>query len=494
MAAISSIKLDLEAKSQVYRFFISYAREDEKIAIAVYNALETAMGPSAKVFIDSGLRFGLSFQDEIKKKLDETDTLVVIDSAVLKPAFGYTGMELGYFISVMGRDLDPGSLRRIVPIYLDKPPDILAGNEGIKIDISHDTLSMTFEEYEACLGDIDYNHSTVKFLREFQDLIDNVRVKRGAPKIPRSEDQKDLPGAVKKMQLAIFSHLKTTPELTLKPQKQLMVTTSDEALHSSDGQLPKDTLLTPVGAGNPMSIFGLPSIEMSWEEFQEQTKQDKFRDSWVDAITSVVSSALQSQLEVDNSQLLVSHDEKHAYRVILTTGTKYFNGVREFNLYFVESLKRADFGNRDTTVLFKGLELLCRFRSLFLERNSEFSSMSFRIAQTTAIKEMARSMERELNLLRRDALEVGLDKAPVWAEFVDWTRLLQLAEVWRPLESKIRQGLSNIRRSEPDAVESYRKALIADLAELETAMRPLNAGAIAEMAEKLKGPPPTLQN
>src|SRR5947199_4734044 len=91
MAAISSIKLDLEAKSQVYRFFISYAREDEKIAIAVYNALETAMGPSAKVFIDSGLRFGLSFQEEIKKKLDETDTLVVIDSAVLKPAFWLYG-------------------------------------------------------------------------------------------------------------------------------------------------------------------------------------------------------------------------------------------------------------------------------------------------------------------------------------------------------------------------------------------------------------------
>src|SRR5947209_8640878 len=91
MAAISSIKLDLEAKSQVYRFFISYAREDEKIAIAVYNALETAMGPSAKVLIDSGLRFGLSFQDKIKKKFDETDTLVVIDSAVLKPAFWLYG-------------------------------------------------------------------------------------------------------------------------------------------------------------------------------------------------------------------------------------------------------------------------------------------------------------------------------------------------------------------------------------------------------------------
>src|SRR3984885_3310672 len=80
------------ADFRVFRFFISYAREDEKIAIAVSNAVQTALGPSAEVFIDSGLRFGLSFEDEIKKKLDATDALVVINSTALKPAYGFTGM------------------------------------------------------------------------------------------------------------------------------------------------------------------------------------------------------------------------------------------------------------------------------------------------------------------------------------------------------------------------------------------------------------------
>ncbi len=488
MAALTGMKLEEDSKSRVFRFFISYAHEDEKIAIAVSNVLQTAMGPSAEVFIDSGLRFGLSFQDEIKKKLDETDTLVVVDSSVLKPAFGYTGMELGYFIRVMERDLEAEFPRRIVPIYLEKPPDILSGHEGIKIGISHETLSLSFEEYELKLKDIDYDHSTVKFLREFQDLIDNLREKRGAPKIPRSPEQRDLPAAVKKMQLAIFSHLKTTPEITLKPQKQIIFKTNEDALGACDGQLPPDAVLTPMGSGNPMSIFGLTSAEMSWAEFQEQTKQAKFRDSWVDAITSVITSSLQSQLEVDNSQVIVSHDEKHAYRVILTTGTKYFNGVREFNLYFVEYLKRTDFGDRDTTVLFKGLELMCRFRSLFLERNSEFSSMSFKIANPVAIRDLARAMERELNLLQRDALELGLDRANVWAEFVDWSRLIKIAEVWRPLEGRIRQALTNIRRSEAEALQTHRESLVAALSELETSMRPLNAEAISEMAEKLKRP------
>lgn len=481
-------KPDVEAKTRVFRFFISYAREDEKIAIAVSNAIQTALGPSAEVFIDSGLRFGLSFQDEIKKRLDETDALVVIDSAALKPAYGFTGMELGYFMRVMEREADPDFPRRIVPIYLEKPPDILSGHEGIRIGISPSTLSMSFEEYDASLKTIDYDDSTVKFLREFQELAGKFREKQGGARIPQSPDQRDLPSLVRKMQLAIFSHLKTTTESVLKPQKQITLKTSDAALAACDGQLSNDTLLIPVGTGNPMSIFGLASAETTWGDFQKQTQQDKFRDSWMDAINSVVTSALQSQLDVDNSQVIVSYDEKHAYRVILTTGTRYFNGIREFNLYFVEYLRRGDFGDRETTALFKGLELLCRFRSLFLERNSEFSSMSVQIASANAVKDVARSMERELNLLRRDSLEVGLSKASTWAEFVDWGHLLKLAEVWRPLESRIRESLALVRRAEPDAIEKHRELLVAALRDLETGMRPLNSEAIADVAEKLKKP------
>ena len=67
------------AKQRVFRLFISYAREDAKIAIAVSNALQSALGPSAEVFIDTGLRVGVRFPEEIKNRLDETDALVVID-------------------------------------------------------------------------------------------------------------------------------------------------------------------------------------------------------------------------------------------------------------------------------------------------------------------------------------------------------------------------------------------------------------------------------
>jgi len=244
----------------------------------------------------------------------------------------------------------------------------------------------------------------------------------------------------------------------------------------------------PVGSGNPMSIFGLPSTETTWGDFQRLIKTAKFRDSWIDAITGVVTSSLQSQLDVDNSQVIVSQDEKHAFRVILTSGTKYFNGVREFNLYFVEYLKQADFGDQSTTLLLKGLELSCRFRFLFLERNSEFSSMSIRIANPASIRDVARRMERELNLLRRDALEVGLDKANVWANFVDWAHLVRMSEAWQPLELKIRENLSEIRSCHQgsESLPVLRESLAASIQELETALKPLNAELIDELTDKLK--------
>jgi hypothetical protein len=474
-----------ENKQKMLRLFISYAREDEKIAIAVANAVQIALGPSAEVFIDSGLRFGLDFKAEIKSKLDETDVLIAVSSDALKPAFGFTGLELGYFIHSMERDLQPAFRRRVVPIYLERPPEVLAEEEGVNIGISRSTLALTFEQYEAGLK-IDWDHAMVKFLREFQGLADKLREDNGEAKIPLSPEQRDLLGLVKRMQLAIFSHLKSTPELTLKPQKQITIRTSDAALEEAAGDLPPDAQLVPVGTGNPMSIFGLPSEAMTWYDFYRQTKNAKFRDSWIDAIASVVCSSLQSQLDVDNSQVIVSYDEKHAFRVILTTGTRYFNGTREFNLYFVESLRRGDFGDHTTTVIFKGLELLCRFRSLFLEKNSEFSSLSFRVVVIGSFRSLARSMERELNLLRRDALEVGLDRANVWAEFVDWSRLAKMAELWRSPEARIRATLTEIRSQDDENLEAYRLKLVTLVKEMEESLRSINAEAIAEMTEKLK--------
>ena len=501
------IKPIIEPRTGRFRFFVSYAREDYNIAIAVNNAIQTAAGPGAEVFMDIALQFGVNFHEEIKRRLDETNVLVVIHSGILKSAFAYPGLELGYFLRVMEGGATPDCPRRIVPVYLERPPDTIAGEEGINIGISRATLNMTLEEYRATLENIDFDNSGVRLLRQLQELIDSVREQHGQPKIRQDENQRDLPGIVAKMQLAIFSHLKTTadPEGTLKPQYQITLKASDDALNAAgEGALPDDARLIPVGPGTPMSIFGLPSTEMTWKEFQQQTRHNKFRDSWVDSISQVVTFSLKNQLAKDNSQVIVSYDGREAYRVILTTGIRYFNGNREFNIYFVEVLRRR-FGDPQTTLLFEGLELACRFRSLFLERNSEFSSAAWKLARPEALKEFASSMERELNLLRRDALDAGIDNPGQWVGLVDPDLLVPVSEAWRPLELRLHETLKQLRKSAEtretaeriqaagpiEDVESYRESLVSVLREMETTMRPLNANIIAAMAEKLKTGPPS---
>jgi hypothetical protein len=480
MASATVVKTELK---RVFQLFISYAREDAKIAIAVSNALQTALGPSAEVFIDSGLPYGLNFEDEIRKRLDETDALVVIDSETLKPPFGWTGTELGRFMHAMENDpANRDFKRRIIPVYGEKPSDVLARHEGIKVGISRGTLSATPQEYEAGLQDLAWNHPSVVFLRALQIDVDHLLKAANGVEIPHSPDQRDLPEVVRQMQLAIFNYLKTTPESTLKPQKQITIRTSEAALNANDGELPDDALLIPVGSGMPMSIFGIDnSVEMDWGEFKRQTQRSDFRNSWVDAITGVVTSS--KELEVDNSQVIISNDETHTYRVILTTGTKYYDGVREYNLYFVEYLRRRDLGDRETTLLLKGLNLFCCFRFMFLEENSEFSSLNCAIARK--LTDFAREMERELNLVNRDAQELGVSKASVLVPYVEKSRILAMIAAWRPLEIRIRGLLSQIRNAGADA-EQFRAPLVAALSELETSLHPLNAAAITEMAEKLK--------
>jgi TIR domain len=83
-------------KPRILKLFISYAREDAPIAIAVSNCLQVALGNVfAEVFIDRKLEAGLDFSVQIQQKLDETDILIIIYSGVEKPSHSWTGVELG---------------------------------------------------------------------------------------------------------------------------------------------------------------------------------------------------------------------------------------------------------------------------------------------------------------------------------------------------------------------------------------------------------------
>jgi hypothetical protein len=205
----------------------------------------------------------------------------------------------------------------------------------------------------------------------------------------------------------------------------------------------------------------------------------------VQAILAVIESASPNQINVDNSQIVLSPDD-HIYRLILTTSTTYFNGRMEVNLYLVEALRRPDHGDATTTYLLKGLELASRFRFLFLERDSPFYARNLNMLHLEEVRDAVRDMVTELNLLHRDAREAGLHEPAVWGGLVDWTLLEKMSAEWRPRDERVRALCGKLLLAKTGEIGDIRSQLVDAIQELENGIRPLNRDLIIQLATRLR--------
>ena len=230
------------------------------------------------------------------------------------------------------------------------------------------------------------------------------------------------------------------------------------------------------------------SAQPGIEKFLSSTADNRLCDSWREAITSVVMSSFPDRVNVDNSQIILSSDEVKAYRVILTKATKYYDDCREFSVYFVELLNRADYGDEATSNLLKGLQLVCRFRFMFLETDSEFSSQNVLTINIDRLPDLARRLLKELGLLQKDARDAGLDEPKVWRKYVTWEHIKSMSDEYRPREIKLRDIIGRIAaaKGQSAALTPLRQELSLVLEEMENAIRPENTLLMREMARKLE--------
>jgi hypothetical protein len=466
--------------------FLSYAHEDDDLLSSIYKCLQAALDPTISVinFDKKTFEEGESIHDLVKSTLDDSDILVPIQSKKSGPNFGYTGFEVGYFEGIM--NLEPRwdfVGRKIVPISVGSPIAATADRLNVALGITPEALQGDATEYARTLQ-VNVNHAMVKFLAVLESYVAQIKQHVGLA----SEPPRDLIACVRTMCLEIFGHLKQTEQSNVRPQKKIVIRTSDQALAQQDADLPSDATIVPSDVGSPFSIFGIPSKEMTWDEFRRQTAKSQQAEWWCDSIRSVVSSSIPNRIDVDNSQILMASDEKTIYRLILSSSILYYNGNREFHLYFVEMLKRNEFGDRKTTLLLKGLDLVCRARFLFLERSSEFTEGNVATIGDEHLPDLARRLVSELNLLGRDAHTHSLDQPRIWAEFTDWTQVSEMVAVWRPCEEKLRELATNIKRAESDIPQLGKLRIDFAKALKDTAdgIREHNSLLLARMADQLK--------
>jgi TIR domain len=466
------------------RIFISYAAEDRDIALAVGEALKGALHEDfAEINLDKWfMEAGVEFATQIRKKLEQTDIFIVIFTGMEKESHSFTGMEVGYFMRVMeGR---PG---RMVPLFLKAAPATMSSVHGIGIGFDSKVLNLLPEAFDA-QNDVGPADPMCTFVTDLQQRVDEVRASIGYAKPVRLRPEQDPIVCIKTMRQKIFQILRKKAEISLRPQKQVLFTTTDKALIKNLPDLPADARLQPDPSGSPMSIFGLPDVDMTWESFLSSISGNEYRDSWRQAIASVISSSFPDKINVDNSQVVISADRTKSYRIILTACTKFFDDRREFSLCFVEGLRRDDFGNNDTSLLLKGLDMVCRFRFLLLEGDSEFTGNNIMLTKLDDLPDLAHRLIRELHLLDRDARDAGLHKANVWRRFVDWPSLRKMGEEYQPQEQALRGVIRKILESQdkPDDLAGLQKELASIVLGIETTMRPANALVVRSMASQLK--------
>jgi hypothetical protein len=150
-------------------------------------------------------------------------------------------------------------------------------------------------------------------------------------------------------------------------------------------------------------------------------------------------------------------------------------------------LERADYGDQDTTYLLRGLELVCRFRSMFLENDSDFLGANVSLTDAQQLPIVASKLLKELNLLRRDAQEAELDRPGTWTKYVDFGHIKAIAEAYRPCESKLREIIPKIMaaKAQPELLEPLGKEMAEVLTKMEEAVRPENGLLLREMAAEL---------
>jgi hypothetical protein len=459
---------------------VSYASEDYPLATKLHHRLsEHFKDDFADVWIDThGLRTGFKLTEQIQKRLDVTDVLLVVFTGQQKDSHSFTGIEVGYFMATMQRPQIPRP-RSIISFYLKDRPDALADTKGVPFGIDVQNFAKTDSDFEALLLAISDEHPIARFLDQLEQQVDEIREKEHFQKTSRTE--------TKRVQTATnllrdsFNALKDRKQDEDNPQRKFVVEVT-EGWDANLGELPASAKIKPNGM-ETTAIFGLPFKNYTWSEFVVAA-QEKRRIGWKDVVEKVIQAS--ANLKKDNSQVIVSHDGKDLYRVFLTRSIKYLGGRQEFHLYFLEYLQRDEFGNPLTTVLLNALSLCCRFRSMFLEFGSPFSARSIHFAAATAkMVAKARDLVKEINILWIDAAAAKLEDPEAWAKLVDYRLVMQMVKPWYEIESKVRSCVDAILAFKSDVPEYLVEDLKATIDKLRGEFNERNAELISELARRL---------
>jgi len=311
------------------------------------------------------------------------------------------------------------------------------------------------------------------------------RVVYGENLSTRKLDQDSYEVNIRELKRRIFAEYRRRPKSIVRPQKQLAVRYRLDP--TTLGLIPDDATIT--FHGGAASVFGLADgaiNPMAWRQFCDALAQYPHGAFSVLALTELLQSAGTLGLLEMNRGVIASRSERQLFRLLLTTSTTFFDDWVEANVYLIEVYQREEHGNPHTTLLLKGLQLVSRFRFLFLEEQSQFHYLNIKSSDVPQLRETARKIVRELDLLKADSLDAHLDKPADWTLFLSEDQLETMAATWRPLQEELLESCRCVIKAPDDAAVTAARDILADvLKRMAQQVRPHNQTILRSMANSL---------
>ena len=423
--------------SKPIELFISYVNEDRDISKAVYNALTDAFGNDLQVFFDTvAIQQGSDLKESIASRLQTADVLVVISTGHERPAHDWAGYELGFFAASHLKPLGERTLwGKIVSLCsADAPPKPEADRLYIKLNTDEASIFASVDDFKANL----VIKPDDQFLRFFGDIYMAIN---GIELNTKQKDCQRIADTVKELRVKIFSQFKTRPRLIERPQGRIIASWKQDIAAHQRGRLPEDTIIKLMGGAS--RVFGLPADienkDLRWSDFVRQLNATPTSKLQIHTLGSCLLLASEAgAVNRTSDGMLPTANYQQLFRLVLNTSTTYYDERIEANVGLVEVIRRADLGNEETSTLLKGLDIVCRFRALFLERDSEFNFVNFNTAvDATKLVDLARRLGAELDLIVCDCVEAKLDQPARWTRFVDPKDIQEMGSVWTPINQRL---------------------------------------------------------
>ena len=397
------------------KVFISHATEDGEIADALAKTLRASFVRSIEITKMSEFDLGVNWRQLIDDSINETDILIAIATGRLKPSHSFTGYEVGNFASSVRSNPKMGSFpqweRRMIPFaVLERVPDTMKEFEGIGIDplalraVRFDPKNLASELKNDRKPQAD---SAVKQITKLLAELEGIMSSGATPQnlIIQEERLEELKSHAQILYKDVIELMYSRKMSVVHPEPKIIIRNNPRLSDGGDYDAIETASIQI--EGDVRDIFGVSQTHgcsVKWSDFISKTDGD-IAYHWRKVLAKLISPSIYNDLD-DNS--ILSYDKKRLYRIFTSATTEYYSGEMEYKVYIVEILRRRDYGDPDTTLLLKALEISLAYRFMFLEETSEFSPACFRAEKPQTIQVRASNMIDQLNLLLLSSNEYGL--------------------------------------------------------------------------------------